>query len=367
VTSTYTTAKLAGPRSLVLLQDRVLLMASTPTDDDVAEIDPRHGGLVASGKQAASTVTSLRNGYPTMTLLIEPTSASTYQASADEPFLLPADDGLFPLSLGDCLTGQRQAGASLVITPSGQVDAGDAPALKAIVNQANALDDADLLTLVPVSDSWLAPPDIDQLVAVLKRSRHPVLLGLVNSTDDPLSRQGAVAGYARLASEVPGIVMWRTDLSGLGALAHGAVAAVIGQRPSQRRYAKVGVTSRSSKLADKTPHVLLPELLRYSRAQQMRTEWFATSPSLNCTCEYCRGRDLDRFDKSPEAHEAAYLHNLTMLNQLVGECLSAADREEWWTQQLREAQSAHLELANRINRIVSEPASMRRWLRHSSI
>jgi hypothetical protein len=366
VTSTHTTAKIAGLGSLVLLQNRVLLMASTPTDDDVAAIDPRHGGLVVRGGHAASTVASVRNAHPTMTLLIEPESASTYQATADEPFL-PADEGLFPLSLADSLAGQRQAGASLVITPSGQVDAGDAPALKAIVNQANALDDADLLTLVPVSDRWLTPPDIDQLVAVLKRSRHPVLLGLVNSTDDPLIRQGAVDGYARLASEVPGIVMWRTDLSGLGALAHGAVAAVIGQRPSQRRYAKVGVTSRSSKLADRTPHVLLPELLRYSRAQQMRTEWFATSPSLNCTCTYCHGRDLDRFDKSPEAHAAAYLHNLRALNALVDGCLSAASRREWWTQLLRDAQSAHLELGNRINRIVPEPLSMKRWLRHSLV
>jgi hypothetical protein len=339
-------------------------MTGAPTQADVAEIDPRHGGLVVSGTRAGSTVGSLRNFYPTMTLLIEPASASSYQATADAPFLLENQDRLFPVTLADCLDGQRQAGVSRVITPSGQVDAGDSAALKAIVNQANELDDPDLLTLLVVADSWLTPPWVDQLAAVVRRSRHQVLLGLVNSADDPLSREGAVAGYARLAAQAPSVVMWRTDLSGIGALAYGAVAAVIGQRPSQRRYARWDARAHASRLGDKTPHVLLPGLLRYSRAQQMRTEWFATSPSLSCSCRHCDGRDLDRFDKSDPAHAEAYLHNLSVMNMLVGQCLDAQDRREWWTQQLYEARSAHLALGNRINRSVSEPRSLRNWLRH---
>ena len=363
----YAETRIARPGSVEVLQDRVLLMTSAPTEADVAEIDPRHGGLVVSGTRAGSTVRSLRNSYPSMTLLIEPESAIQYQATAEAPFLLPNLGRLFPVTLADCLEGQRQAGASRVITPSGQVDAGDSAALKAIVTRANELDDSDVLTLVVVADTWLTPPWVDQLAAVVRRSRHQVLLGLVNSADDPLSREGAVAGYARLAAQAPSVVMWRTDLSGIGALAHGAVAAVIGKRPSQRRYSRFDETPHASKLSDKTPHVLLPGLLRYSRAQQMRTEWFATSPSLSCSCRHCHGRDLDRFGKSDPAHAQAYLHNLNVLNDLVGQCLDAQDRRDWWTQQLHEARSAHLALGTRINRSVAEPMSLRRWLRHSAV
>lgn len=365
--STNTQPRTSSPRSLTALQDRVLLMATHPTDADVAAIDQRRGGLVVQGSHAAGIVASLRRAMPQMTLLIEQSSASTYQATENAPFQLPADDGIFPLSLSELLHGQRQAGASLVITPSGQVAAGDSGALKSIVTQANSLDEPDVATLVPVSAAWLTAPWVEQLEAVLKRSRHPVLLGLVDGKDDPLSRQGAVAGYARIAAAVPDVVMWRTDLSGLGALAHGALAAVIGQRPGQRRYSQVGETPYASKLSDNTPHVLLPELLRYSRAHQMRTEWFATSPSLTCPCRYCQGLALDRFDKSAPSHAVAYLHNLTVLNGLVDQCLSAPDRQQWWFRTLQNAQGAHLELGNDINRPVPEPTSLRRWLRHHAI
>jgi len=363
--SVYSGPRTTSPASVDLLQDRVLLMATDPAE--VAEIDPRHGGLVVAGAQAAGTVRSLRDAFPAMPLLIEPESASSYQATQDNPFLLSADDGLWPLTLRDMLDGQRQNGASLVVTPSGQVAAGDTPALKALINQANQVDDPDVLTLVPVAGIWLTPTHIRHLVAILKSSVHPVLLGVVNSDADPLSRQGALEGYARLAAEVPGLVAWRTDLSGLGALAHGAFAAVIGRRPSQRRYARLDKGPFASNLADKSPHVLMPGLMRYSRALWMRTEWFATAPSLTCLCTHCSGRDLDRFDASTSGHASAYLHNLAALNHLVGECLSSVSRRQWWADQMREAKSAHLELGNLINRQVPEPTYLERWLALSSV
>ena len=359
--TTYSGAKVASPGSVELLHDRVLLMATDPTPAEIAEIDPRHGGLVAAGAQAASTVKDLRAAFPSMPLLIEPQSASTYRATADQPFLVP-DDGLWPLTLADCLDGQRQAGASLVVTPSGQVDAGDGQTLKALVNQANAVDAHDVATLVPIADIWLTEPHIKQLVAVLKGSAHPVLLGVVNSDGDPLQRKGALEGYARLAGEVPGLILWRTDLSGLGALAHGALAAVIGKRPSLRRYAKFDKPPFASNVSDNTPHVLLPGLMRYSRSRQMRTEWFATSPSLTCACSCCHGRDLDRFDASGGAHTQAYLHNLTVLTEMVGACLSSSNRVQWWASRMSDAMSAHVELGNHINRQVPEPGYIRRWI-----
>lgn len=357
--TTYANARVTTRQTL--LQDRTFLMATDPAPEILAAIDSEHGGLVASGAQRAKTVRALRALDPSIPILIEPDSASQHRATAEEPFLLDSE-GLVPTSLRDVLTGQRACGASMAVTPSGQVFAADSAALKAIINTANEIDDDATLTLVPVADIWLTRPWVDQLEAVLLTSRHPVLLGVVNSNDDPLSRKDAVVGYARLAGEVPELIAWRADLSALGARAHGALAAVIGQRPSQRRYARAGETPFASDKSDKTPHVLLPTLMRYSRTSKMRREWFATSPSLTCGCNECRGRELDRFSESDASHTSAYLHNLAVLQEMAGDLTASADRVAWWTERMRDAGAAHLALGNQINRPVPEPTYIKRWL-----
>ena len=357
---------LHGPRTterdaVSVLRDRVLLMATNPSPGLLATVDPRTGGIVLSGTTAAAMARPVSRAFSNLPILIDPASARDYVATAEHPFQIEAD-GMIPQTLGGLLQGQRDAGATLVITPSGQITAGDSAALKALLYEANTIAGQDVLTLVVVEDVWLTPPWIDQLCAVLKTSKHPVLLGVINGNDDPLQRKGAVAGYRRVAREVPHVVAWRTDLSGLGAMVYGAIAAVIGRVPSQRRYAGAGTTPYSSNKADRTPHVLLTELLRYSRAQYMQIEWFAQGESLPCFCPHCHGLGLERFDGSAASVAVADQHNAFALRELVASMLDADHRPTWWIDRLRDAEAEHAALGGRLGMEIALPKYIERWL-----
>lgn len=345
------------------LGDRVLTMATSFSPDLLDQIDPNLGGLVVTGARAHATVAELAGRFPGIPILIEPTTVADDQASVERPFIL-ADDGLFPETVQDLLDGQRRAGASFVVTPSGQVPAGDSATLKALVGAANDVSGSDVLTLVAVPDVWLTTPWDKTLCAVLKTSEHPVLLSLINSSADPLERKGAVAGYRRVAEELgERVVGWRTDLSGLGLISCGALGAAIGVRPSQRRLAAFDRGPRSSDKRDGTPHVLLADLMRFSRSSVMHTDWFASEYPDTCVCRWCGGADIDRFDDSHESIELAHLHNAAILQQLVGSCMgtSREQRSWWWRRRIEDAVAAHAELEARINRPISQPAYFKRW------
>lgn len=361
---THGSAGVAARDTASLLRDRVLIMATDPGSSLVDEIDPSTGGLVLSGQHPRDALHGMRLAHPDFLLLAEPTSAMEYVATAETPFQIPDAEGLFGVSLESLLQGQRDAGANVVVTPSGQVRAEDSDALKAVVAGANRISDMDILTLVVVQDAWLTPTWVESLCAVLRTSKHPVALGVANGSADPLQRKGAVAGYSKVVQEVPSVIAWRTDLSGIGALSHGATAAVVGRVPSQRRYSPAGTQPHASDKTDRTPHVLLPALMRYSRTSQMRVEWFAQGETLTCLCHHCQGRSVDRFDVSAESKETAYLHNAAVLREIVAACLAvpAQERPAWWTQRLRDAQEAHAALGARIGREIEPPPYISRWL-----
>lgn len=345
------------------LRDRVLTMASSFSPELLGEIDPDTGGLVVTGERAYATVTELSKQHPGLPILIEPTTVATSVATIDRPFILE-EDGLFAQTVEEILDHQRRAGASFVLTPSGQIPAGDNATLKALISAANALSAPDVLTLVGISDMWLTAPWDKTLCAALKTSEHPVAVGLANSYADPLERKGATDGYRRVAEELgEKVIGWRADLSGLGLASLGGLGAAVGSRPSQRRFAVVGRPPRSSDKRDRTPHVLLPELMRFSRSSVMHNEWFGSRNPDICLGTCCRGQDIDRFDASNESHESALLHNATALRGLVDACMAVPRerRPSWWRGRIAHADAEHAALGARISRPIDRPTYLARW------
>ncbi len=347
------------------LRDRVLTVGTAFSPSLLGQIDPDLGGLVVVGERAHATVRELTRQYPTLPILIEPTTVANAAATVEHPFILENDNTLFPVTVEQVLDSQRQAGATFAVTPSGQIPAGDSATLKAVVHGANAIAAADALTLVGVPDLWLTQPLVKTLCRVLHDSEHPVLLSLINSSGDPLERKAAATGYRQVAETLGDrVIGWRTDLSGLGLIAHGALSAAIGIRPSQRRLAQFDRPPRSSDKRDGTPHVLLPDLLRFSRSSVMHHEWFASTRPDACPCRWCAGADIDRFDDSSESVEVAHLHNGAILQQLVEACMSVPPdhRAWWWRRRIEDAVGAHAELEARISRPIAQPTYLKRWL-----
>lgn len=362
-----------GPRlgavdTTVALKDRVWVMASRDslTPATVSEIDPVIGGLVLTGKKALRAAREIREQWPDLPLLVAPTGAQEREATADRPFVHNGNDeeGLFDVSVEAALQAQRSAGADLVVTPSGQVEAQDTPALKALIEQSNLLTAPDVLTQVVLPTIWLSDSESARsLCAILRRSEHPILLGLAHSSGSPLDSKKAMAGYQRVAQEVENVVAWGADLSGLGFWAQGGLGAVVGLRPSGRRFSQIGRHPQAQNPGEASPHVLLPELLRYSRVDYMRRELFASAKPLVCESSCCRGREVDRFDASDESVAAAHLHNTNRLYEMVNRLASVAHtaRPLWWNSRAVDALAAHLELSVRVGREVKAPKDVQHW------
>jgi len=345
-----------------LLRDHVLTVVGADAENSAPYVDPAVGGLVVTGARANTAVSALRNQYPHLVLLAEPNAPSTYTATKARPFKLD-DAGLLQETLDAVLDGQLRSGADVAITPTGFIDAGDWGAAKAAVEQANLAAGDNILTLLPVSPRWCAEPAVDQLIAIAKRSRHPVAIALVSNQGNPWSAGGVVEGYRRLFDEVQWAMPWRTDLAAFASLASGAPAAALGQRPGNRRVNPPGKHGIASVPANRYPHVLLRDLLRFSRSDFMQTAWFASTEPYVCTCTHCGGRAVSRFGASTDDVLSAHLHNLEIVTSLMRECmaLDPSDRAGWWAGLVRRAAYAHDELAAYTSVKVVMPADLQAW------
>lgn len=349
------------------LNTRVLTLASTEAEQTAPHIDPDVGGLVVPGAKALRTVRRLRERHSGLLLLIEPTSTSSW-ATPDAPFVLQDDtDGLFDITLDQALDAQLDAGADIAVTPTGVFDAGDSSAMKAALKQANELDRRDVLFLFPVHYRWLTEENIKQLIAIISRSRHPIGLALADSNTNPLDHKGVIPNYRRLFEQTPWAMPWRTDLAAFDALSHGARAAAIGQLPSLRRVAFPDKGGFSSDKTDKTPAVLLPQLLRYCRSSKMQQEWFASASPDTCACYHCNGLAIDRFNGSDKHRLQAHLHNLlattTMRHEIDG--FTPPQIAAWWHGRLIDVAYQRQALTGRIGVEVGTTRDVESWLNES--
>jgi hypothetical protein len=69
--------------------------------------------------------------------------------------------------------------ATVIVAPSGFIEAQDGDALKALIEETNAVEDHRLVVPVAVTTSWLRGGSAIQLAAVIATSRHPVVVVLL--------------------------------------------------------------------------------------------------------------------------------------------------------------------------------------------
>jgi hypothetical protein len=337
------------------LTDRLLILGTA--DDIYANmpfIDPAHGGAVVLGAQARTAVRRLRHAYPDMLILEQPTVHADHAASKDNPFIInsaaSASDqpSLFevpPKTLEGEIEAQIANGASLGVPPTGFIEAGDVHALRAVVETANRIQRSDVLLHLPLAHVWISGDGLTKVIAGVKRSVHPVAVSLAHK-GDPGSQKGVVEGLRRLVAEAPDVSVWFTDLCGVDALAHGALAASIGLTASNRHIVAPGQGAFSPRPSDRSPNILMRDLLSYRKSRQMQESWFASMPSPSCgTSVCCAGRALDSFSGSMEDRNAGHRHNTVQLTEMHKALLSASSRDDWWADRLRDAELAYPRLA----------------------
>lgn len=318
----------AGPASA--LTDRVLVHTSWDAGQKLLDVvlSSNAGGFVLRGSKASNGVQQLkREGFDGV-LLIDPESYDEAVATADAPFVLPKDT-LYEVTLDEILNGQRACGATVALTPTGYLRAGDSTALKAAADVVAALGRDDVLFSVPIDIAWLGNDHIGQLIAVLARLKAPkaVFLG---GQFDPLDRyKAAVANLRRLVAEAGHVAVLRTDLTGFDVLCHGAFATSIGTGGSLRHIIPFGEPPRSSNNKDQSPSVLYPDLMAFFRGRTLATR-FANIPAPRC--QACGDRALDTFLAKKDSL-AAHAHGVHSWSEWIADMTdqpTLADRAIWW-------------------------------------
>jgi hypothetical protein len=363
--------QLAPATARTLVAGRVLVVAGTPEQHRYPAILQSEAtslattGLVVCGANATATVRRIRASHPDLFLLCDQTANEKFNASDKAPFPHTASstdqDSLFaPPTLGERIQAQIGAGASLALTPTGYIQAGDRPALRAVITEANKLKRNDVIVLLPLSPKWLVGSDLKMVMAAIKRCKHPVAITLCDSGGDPMSPKGVLAGAQALAAMDTPPMFHKTDLAGFHLMAHGALAASVGVIASKRRGAipgKGGFAQQTNRGAT----VLIPSLLRFRRSLDMQDQWYASRKAPDCHCTACGGQPIDRFgvdeydDAEPTEHNAigviSYINNA----HAVGGFTSA------WPDIVRDGVAAHASLSQYVGTKVDPPANLLAW------
>lgn len=295
------------------LVDRRLLHVNVdefPVVADLVGLD----GVVLTGKNSESVAMQLRRSGTALTVLVEAVPSSAAFASVENPFVLPEADSMFPMTLETYVAERLAAGDPYVLSPTGYVAANDPASLKAVVLRANKVSTDRMLLVLPIDGAWLKESHRRQLIAVIRRSEHPVAL-VLGATQNPLD-VGRSSGLVEVLRELPDVSLLRADhLSGVEAAARSNGMVAVGLIPSRRRITPPQKQGNSYFRHDRRPQLYGPGVHRILAAAT-RDEWYANTPAPTCSV-CCGGRSFDGFDDSAGDKLLGARHNATCLLGLM--------------------------------------------------
>jgi hypothetical protein len=250
---------------------------------------------------------------------------------------------------------QHRLGLSWALTDSGYIGEGDMAALHNTLAEGSRHYGRTLVAL-PLHNSWLGHR-ADQLRKAIDTAGLPVAL-MVEHRDDPFGVRRTVEGLLEvLDSSVP-VGLLRSDISAVGALAHGGVVGAVGTTTGLRHI--FPSSDRPSPRPVAKPAAVVPQALLYKqldriaeavRADGDQTRWI-------CMCSHCMGRTLDWIITA----EDAFLHSLSALALLTHQVLSSSDPRTTWREKCRVAQFVNLDIDTSIGLDWQSPAFLGHWI-----
>ena len=304
-------------------------------------------GAIVSGRQGA------RLAAKTPGVLVDP-AVYVPQASTEPEPLFDYDDWLMR---------QQAAGLPLILTDTPRIRNKDISALQKALARWDDIDEPTLVVL-PLEPWWLRE-GLPRLIEEVQAAGRPVGLVLLHRYNG-LDIKRAVASLLEFISAVRPlpVVLLRTDISAVGAVAHQAFAGFVGWSANSRHGPLPMPRPEGDDERDESPAVLVPALNDYLKTSKLPV--FARIRRLDvlrCDDRVCRGDSLLRIADLSETslrdgRMLAFLHNLASTEQLARRIFAAADpRDAWW-----ETCNAGAKLtASLAERGVSLP--QRRWLR----
>ncbi len=269
---------------LAAVRGRVLLHVKSPEHAPLVQVSPSTGGVVFSGRRAASHVRDfVRARERPCPVVLDPSAYESHVATPEAPFLLRESSLFEEDQLRETLHQLTMSGADLVLTPTGflTADENGAEALRQAAGRVDALDAADVVLAVPLDALWLSRRE--QLVSLLQRIRAPKAL-ILGARGNPVESASRAQALRETVFEAGETALLRTDLAGLDAMVHGAPFTSIGDTSSTRHTVPPWEDPRVF-TRNRSPNVLDPNLMAYVRGMRLAEQ--PVGELLRCTCVPC--------------------------------------------------------------------------------
>lgn len=323
---------------------------SNPSDEILLVWGRKVGSVTLTGPSAGLRARSLRE------------AGAEFQIVADLQQSRIASSDRFAHAAPESLSH-----ADVVVSPSQILEAGDIRSVRRQLSLGNRWLDrlgrppGDGARLgVMLESQWLDPEWTSALVDALGQDESPIAVSFVDR-NDPVGSRSAVQGLRSLASSLTHIGILRTDLAGIGALAHGAEFAAIGMTSTLRHVAPPGAAFGGSRnTRDLSPSLLHPSTLSWVRGSKL---WRARGPMefFECSLPFCDGIDLRKF-RDPSRREEAYLHSVEVWLTLADRVFATAqwERPREWAVMCVEAHTEN-ERFSRETGVALSPSPMAAW------
>lgn len=294
-----------------------------------ARIGREVGGVVVQGGAALRAVRRLRQGGYDGPLVVDPAGYA--------PRRPRQEGGLLPQQSDDerWIEFYASADVDAVVSPGAQVGAGNVAALQqALAEGVSFLGRATTgqahgYVALALPSTWFKR-HADRLAETV--ADHGVSVAVVGvDANDPFSTAAAVDGLKHLLGSAADVMLLRSDLAALGAVAHGATLGAVGLSSTVRHFAPpMGGFGGSRDTRDRSPSLLVPGCAVWARGSQL---WRSRGDRgmLECPCRVCDGATLRRF-RDENLREEAHLHSVEVWKQMASRLLASASRErplEW--------------------------------------
>ncbi len=257
----------------------------------------------------------------------------------------------------DWVTMQHARGLRHALTDSPFIADGDRTRLTSILAQGARLPGA--ITTLPLGRRWFTR-DAAELTEAINRFSTPVAL-MAQDAADPFASEPAVAGLIHvLDNTAVQVLLLRSDLAAIGALAFGASHAAIGTSTALRHIwppAKGG-RGHQAVIAAYVPSAMSYRSLQTISAAMLH---FADDQLLwRCNCDVCAGKTLDWLAREDEAAE----HSLLSLSGLTRSVLAdASQAAHCWTERCRTASSINQEISVKLIKNWPVPRNLNAWVK----
>ncbi len=253
---------------------------------------------------------------------------------------------------------QTNSGIDHPLTSSGYIPEGSNTELRKVLRATAGMGE-HVVAALPLAAKWLTK-DAGRLIEEVNAAGVPVA-AMVEHSDDPFGARETVRGLIRLIGEahVP-VLLLRSDLSVIGALAWGAAAGAFGTATSLRHIYPIKKSGggRPASVAAVVKDAL--SMVRLERIDDAVHR--APDPMWSCQCTTCFGRSLNWIATENEAFQHSLSTVAGLASQVLDDRLSPTDRKRLWKSLCTNAQFRCMDISRITKTEWHEPRFLGAWV-----